>query len=106
MHFVNARLSYMAQNKLINVEVAYALPTDQRILVTQIQVGATVEEAIRNSGILKIFPDIDLTKQKVGIFSKLAKLSDQVKEGDRIEIYRPLTIDPKEARRAKAKKQR
>lgn len=91
-------------NKRIQVEVVYASTSEQRVLTVQVEEGDTIESAILLSGILILFPEIDLTKQKVGIYSKLKQLSDVVKAGDRIEIYRPLTIDPKEARRAKAKK--
>jgi putative ubiquitin-RnfH superfamily antitoxin RatB of RatAB toxin-antitoxin module len=60
---------------------------------------SSVEQAIQRSGILKRFPEIDLTTQKVGIFGKLVKLDAPVKEGDRIEIYRPIIADPKTVRR-------
>lgn len=89
---------------LINVEIAYARPDTQRIIKIQIAAGSTIEAAIKQSGILDIFPEIDLHKQKVGVFSKQGELGDEIHEGDRVEIYRSLTIDPKEARRAKAKK--
>jgi hypothetical protein len=55
---------------------------------------STVREAIERSGLLKRFPDIDLETQKVGIFGKFTKLDARVSEGDRIEIYRPITADP------------
>ncbi len=87
----------------ITIEVAYATPEQQRIIELQITADSTIETAIRQSGILQQFPEIDLTKQQVGIFSQSRKLSDKINEGDRIEIYRPLAIDPKEARRARAK---
>ncbi len=89
---------------LISVEVAYAQPEEQKMISLQVSAGATIQSVIEHSEILTMFPDIDLTKQKVGIFSKLKELTDIVSDGDRIEIYRPLLIDPKEARRAKAKK--
>ena len=90
-------------NKMISVEVAYAARDTQRIIAVEVEAGSTIHAAILRSGILAIFPDIDLTRQKVGVFSKPRDLADQVNAGDRIEIYRPLTIDPKDARRAKAK---
>jgi putative ubiquitin-RnfH superfamily antitoxin RatB of RatAB toxin-antitoxin module len=89
---------------LIRVEVAYASVSEQTIVVVMLKVGSTIEMAILQSGILDLFPEIDLACQKVGVFSKVRELSDVVNEGDRVEIYRPLVIDPKEARRAKAKK--
>lgn len=94
----------METKKKIKVEVAYALPHDQQVLSLEVEEGCTVETAIKLSGILNIFPDINLTKQKVGVFSQSRHLTDKVQDGDRIEIYRPLLIDPKEARRAKARK--
>jgi putative ubiquitin-RnfH superfamily antitoxin RatB of RatAB toxin-antitoxin module len=86
----------------INVEVVYALPEQQPILQVQLAEGATVEEAIRASGVLEAFPEIDLAKNKVGIFSKLVKLNEPVRDKDRVEIYRSLIADPKEVRRKRA----
>jgi hypothetical protein len=86
----------------IHVEVIYALPDRQPILNAQLAEGATVEDAIRASGVLEAFPDIDLDKNKVGIFSKLVKLDEKVRDRDRVEIYRPLIADPKEVRRKRA----
>ena len=86
----------------IAVEVAYALPEKQYLQRVTLQEGATVEEAIRASGLLELRTDIDLTKNKVGIYSRPAKLSDIVHDGDRVEIYRPLIADPKELRRQRA----
>ncbi|HDS8068007.1 TPA: RnfH family protein [Escherichia coli] len=88
----------------IAVEVAYALPEKQYLQRVTLQEGATVEEAIRASGLLELRTDIDLTKNKVGIYSRQAKLSDIVHDGDRVEIYRPLIADPKELRRQRAEK--
>jgi putative ubiquitin-RnfH superfamily antitoxin RatB of RatAB toxin-antitoxin module len=93
----------MANVKKINVEVAYADISRQRIIKLLVEEGCTIELAIDRSGILLEFPDIDLMKQKVGIFSKQKKLTDIVTEGDRIEIYRSLMLDPKEARKKRAK---
>lgn len=86
----------------VNVEVVYALPGQQSLLRVQLGEGASVEDAIRASGVLEAFPDIDLAKNKVGIFSKLVKLDETVRDRDRVEIYRPLIADPKEVRRKRA----
>lgn len=94
----------MAIDKTILVEVAYATPKKQIILAVQIKENMTIEEAIIHSDILNIFPEIDLATQKVGAFSKPKEITDLVQENDRIEIYRPLLIDPKEARKTRAKK--
>jgi putative ubiquitin-RnfH superfamily antitoxin RatB of RatAB toxin-antitoxin module len=104
MLFVRARLSCTGMSKRIRVEVAYALPERQEIISIEVEEGCDIRHAIEISGVLQRFPDIDLTRQSVGIFSKKRELSDILSAGDRIEIYRSLTIDPKEARRAKAKK--
>ncbi len=86
----------------ISVEVVYALPAQQSLLQIQLAPGATVEDAIRASGVLDTHPEIDLTRNKVGIFSKLVKLDEAVRDRDRVEIYRPLIADPKEVRRKRA----
>lgn len=86
----------------LTVEVVYALPHQQPLLRVKLIEGATVEDAIRASGVLDAFPEIDLAKNKVGIFSKLVKLDEKVRDRDRVEIYRPLIADPKEVRRKRA----
>lgn len=86
------------------VEVAYARPDTQVILTVNVEETATVNEAIVMSGILEQFPDIDLGKNKVGIFGKLTKLDETLREKDRIEIYRPLIADPKASRKKRAAK--
>lgn len=94
----------MGHLEKITVEVVYASVDRQLLLSIQIPFGSTIETAIDRSGILFEFPEIDLTKQKVGIFSQQKNLFDVVQDGDRIEIYRSLLIDPKENRKRKAKK--
>tara|TARA_R110002167_G_scaffold2055_3_gene10446 strand:- start:8039 stop:8329 length:291 start_codon:yes stop_codon:yes gene_type:complete len=89
----------------IAVEVAYALPEKQRILAVFVPSGTSVLEAARLSGITREFPQLELESAKMGIFGKTVRnLSDPVQEGDRIEIYRPLIIDPKQARANRAAK--
>lgn len=88
----------------INIEVTYALPEKQFLLSVKVAEGTTIEDAIIASGILSLRDDIDLKKNKVGIYSRPAKLTDIVQEGERIEIYRPLIADPKELRRKRAEK--
>ncbi len=89
-------------DEIMTVEVAYARPDEQRIIELQVPPGTTIAEAIERSGITELFPEIDLSKNKVGIFGKLAKLDTELQPGDRVEIYRPLIADPKEARRKRA----
>lgn len=86
----------------IQVEVAYALPEQQVIMTLNVPTGINVEEAIKRSGMLERFPEIDLSQNKVGIFSKLTKLDAILRNKDRVEIYRPLIADPKEVRRKRA----
>jgi putative ubiquitin-RnfH superfamily antitoxin RatB of RatAB toxin-antitoxin module len=86
------------------VEVAYARPDVQVILPVQIEHAATVEEAIRRSGILESYPEIDLNVNKVSIFGKLTKLDNSLRPGDRVEINRPLLADPKQLRKQRAER--
>ncbi|EML9218014.1 RnfH family protein [Citrobacter freundii] len=94
----------MSASAKIVVEVAYALPEKQYLQRVTLQQDATVEEAIRASGLLELRTDIDLSKNKVGIYSRPVKLADVLQDGDRVEIYRPLIADPKELRRQRAEK--
>jgi uncharacterized protein len=87
------------QDSLMKVEVAYATPESQVLIAVDIEPNATIQNAIDVSGILARFPEIDLTRQAVGVFSQRASLQTQLREGDRVEIYRPLLVDPKERRR-------
>lgn len=84
------------------MEVAYALRERQALVAVEIKEGATIEEAVQRSGILKTFPEIDLQRAKLGIFGRPVALDERMREGDRLEIYRPLIADPKEVRRRKA----
>lgn len=88
----------------IMVEVVYALPEKQYLQKVRLPEGATVEQAIIASGLPELRTDIDLTKNKVGIYSRPVKLHEQVHNGDRVEIYRPLIADPKALRRQRAEK--
>ncbi|SNY78851.1 RnfH family protein [Enterobacter sp. CC120223-11] len=88
----------------ISVEVVYALPEKQYLQKVSLAEGATVEQAIAASGIMKLRPEIDLSSNKVGIWSRAVKLHDEVHNGDRVEIYRPLIADPKALRRQRAEK--
>ena len=85
------------------VFVAYATLEQQAELEVAWLSGETVGELIERSEICKQFPEIDLMINKVGIFNQLCDLDDEPQAGDRVEIYRPLKIDPKESRRNRAK---
>ena len=83
----------------MNVGIAYADKFKQVWLKLDVPDDSTVREAIEHSGMLDQFPDIDLEKQKVGIFGKITKLTAKLAEGDRVEIYREITADPETVER-------
>ena len=89
---------------MLPIEVAYATPQRQVIIPLQVFSTCNIEQAIGLSGILTEFPEINPTTLEVGIFGKRASLKTEVHAGDRIEIYRPLLVDPKQARRLRAKR--
>ena len=84
------------------VEVAYALEKKQTLLELEVDEGTTLKQAVELSGIIGTYPQIDLTKDKTGIFGKIAKLDTVLREKDRVEIYRPLIADPKQVRKERA----
>lgn len=84
------------------IEVAYATPQKQVILESEVDIGTSVREVIRLSGIQRHFPEIDIETSYFGVFGKAVKDDFELSEGDRIEIYRPLIADPKEVRRQRA----
>ncbi|MEX0604807.1 MAG: RnfH family protein [Marinobacter sp.] len=88
------------------VEVAYAKPEKQQILRVEVHEGATAFEAAMQSGIVSVFPEIDLETVDMGIFGKVVKApkAHELRDGDRVELYRPLKIDPKQARLNRARK--
>jgi|TARA_B110000211_G_scaffold131825_1_gene151268 putative ubiquitin-RnfH superfamily antitoxin RatB of RatAB toxin-antitoxin module len=88
----------------LSIEVVYGTPTRQEIISCQVGPNTTIEQAILSSGIIEEFPEIDLTVNNVGIWNRAAKLTDMVKDLDRIEVYRPLLADPKEVRKRRAEK--
>ncbi|MBU6491707.1 MAG: RnfH family protein [Burkholderiales bacterium] len=90
----------------MQIQVCYAQPDGQTLLELNVPPGATIEQAIRCSGVLARHPEIDLERQRVGIFGQLKPLDTPVQSGDRIEIYRPLKADPKEARQRRVAKKR
>ena len=89
----------------INIQITYVFLEHYYLKTFSVDEGTMVQTAIVQSGILQQFNDIDLRTNKIGIFSRPVKLNDQLKEGDRIEIYRPLLADPKEIRRKRAEEQ-
>ena len=87
---------------LVHVEVVYGRQDRQKVVMVTLNEGATVKDAVERSGLLAEFPEIDLSKNKLGIWNKLAKPDAVVREKDRVEIYRPLIADPKEVRKQRA----
>lgn len=96
----------MAENQIIVVEVAYALPERQAIIPVKVAQGATAYEAAVESGIAEKFPQIDLESAAMGIWGKAIKdpKTQVLNAGERVEIYRPLLIDPKALRAKRAEK--
>ena len=90
------------ENNLLRTEIAYADGKRVHVITVEVYIGTTVKQAIELSGMLEECPDIDLEENKVGIFSEICTLDTEVPENSRIEIYRPLITDPKEARRKRA----
>ena len=88
--------------EMLNVEVVYALPGETTVIPVTVDKRSTIADVIRASGIEQLFPQINPDSNKVGVFGHIKSLRDEVYEGDRIEIYRPLTADPKENRRRRA----
>lgn len=89
----------MEPQETMEVEVAYARPERQLILKVEVPAGTTAIEAARLSGIEEQFPEIELGKNRMGVFGKLCKADRVLNPGDRVEIYRPLLADPRAARR-------
>ncbi len=87
---------------LIQIEVCYPLATKQEVVSLKVPAGTTVQAAIEASGLLAKYPEIDLKKNKLGIWNKLAKVDAVLRDKDRVEIYRPLIADPKEVRKQRA----
>jgi putative ubiquitin-RnfH superfamily antitoxin RatB of RatAB toxin-antitoxin module len=88
----------------IGVEIVYAQPENQVLLGLKLPEGSTVGQAIEASGLLNIFPEIDLAVTKVGIFGSVCALDHPLRQNDRVEIYRSLQHDPKDTRRLRAMK--
>jgi uncharacterized protein len=92
----------MDNTKKMQIEVIYALPDGQYQVTLRVPIGTTGVAALQDSGLLKKFPEIDLQRQRIGVFGKLVKPDYVLEDGQRLEIYRPLVRDPKLARRERA----
>lgn len=93
----------MAEQVKHRVEVCYALPDASFLVQLEVDAGTTIAEAIAASGVLARFPEIDLARNKLGLFGKLKPADTVLRDGDRVEIYRPLQADPMESRRRRAR---
>ncbi|MGH8444608.1 MAG: RnfH family protein [Solimonas sp.] len=96
----------MARPETLEVEVVYALPGLQDLRRLSVAAGTTAGEAVRLSGLLERFAQIDAGHLALGIFGRDIEAAQILSDGDRVEIYRPLQADPKEARRARVQRER
>lgn len=96
----------MSGQTRLKIEVVYALRGEQALIVLEVGEGASVREAIERSGILQRYPEIELARGRVGIFGRQVELDASLRDGDRVEIYRPLVADPKQARRERAERRK
>lgn len=83
----------------MRISVTYAEPRHQKWVEVEVPDGITAEDALRLSGLLEQFPEIDLNENKLGVFGKVVKPAQPLKEGDRLEVYRPITADPETVER-------
>lgn len=90
--------------QLIEIEVAYAKPDKQTLIPLRVHQGITAGQAVRESGVLEQCPELDLNAMNLGVFGKACQVDHILQAGDRVEIYRPLVMDPKEQRRYRAGK--
>ena len=90
----------------LRVEVIYALPAAEDAVLVPLAEGATVLDALRVSRVLERHPEIDLKTHRLGIYGRVVEHTARLADGDRVEIYRPLVLDPKEARRRRALRKR
>lgn len=96
----------MTNTDMLVIGVAYATLAKKLWLRVEVPQGATVLDAVKASGILEEYTDIDLETQKVGIFGRFVPIEEPLKTGDRVEIYRPITADPQQVKRKKVKKKK
>lgn len=89
----------------MRIEVVLAMPDRQELVALDVADGANIADAIAQSDILELFEGFELDASRVGVFGQKAKLDQVLRDGDRVEIYRPLLIDPKELRRQRALKE-
>lgn len=88
---------------MISVTVALALTDRQEVVALRLEDGSTVADALERSGLARRFPEVDLAAAPVGVWSRRCERSAPLRDGDRVEVYRPLRVDPKEMRRRRAR---
>jgi len=88
---------------MIRISVAVALPGRQEVIEVELPAGATVQDALAAARVAERFPGAEVAKLKVGVWARVARRSTALRDGDRVELYRELVADPKEARRARAR---
>jgi putative ubiquitin-RnfH superfamily antitoxin RatB of RatAB toxin-antitoxin module len=93
----------MAEAETMTCEVAYARPDRQFVVSVILPAGATAGEAVLRSELSTLCPEIVVQSAVLGIFGKVVPADHRLRDGDRVEVYRPLTADPRAARRARAK---
>ncbi len=103
MRFINGQKRSMGEVSLIPVQVIWAAKESVILIDLEVAAGSTIKEVIEQSGILEQAPEIDLVRNRVGIFGKCHTFESPVAPRDRIEIYRPLTISSAKARRLRAR---
>lgn len=99
-------MRFMPAEPGIAVQVVYALPGAQEVVELMLPPGATAGRALVMSGLLERYPEIDLRACRIGIYGRLVREDTALRDGDRVEIYRPLIADPKQARRRRASRAR
>jgi len=104
MHFASVPTMSMENDDLISVEVCYITPQVQFHKTLLVPEGSTIQTAILSSGLLNVCTELDMNTLRVGIYSRLKTLDTGLKAQDRVEVYRPLHVDPMAARRARAQK--
>ncbi len=95
-------MAAVSEAEMIEVEVVCALPERQTLVRIKVPVGTTAEQAVQRSGVLERYPELDLAQAKLGIFAKVIPPQRELREGDRVEIYRALIADPKAVRQKRA----
>lgn len=97
-------MNFTATSVMLRVEAAYAMPDEQIIIRLELKEGSTVHDVLEQSELLQRYPEINATDSAIGIYGRVVPLDHPIRDGDRVEIYRPLTIDPKIERRSRSRR--